>query len=69
VYNGTIQGRKVMIYDYEYDRMVTDADDLYDHYIESIDDDEDNANDGYDHYQEEYQDYYFNITEELDEDE
>jgi hypothetical protein len=53
-----------MSYDYDYNRMVEDADDLYDLYIESsIDEDYDDAEDGYDHYDQEYDNYYFNLTE------
>lgn len=60
-----------MSYDYEYDRMVEDSDDLYDLYTESDTehDNQDDYDDGYNHSQKEYQDYYFNVTKDLDEDE
>lgn len=59
-----------MSYDYEYDRMAEDADDLYDLYMESsIDDDYDDAEDGYDHYANEYDNYYFDVANEIVDDE
>ena len=58
-----------MSYDYEYDRMAEDADDLYDLYMESIDDDYDDAEDGYDHYATEYDTYYFDVANEIVDDE
>ena len=56
---------KSMSYDYEYDRMVNDSDELYDLYTESVDDDYEDYYDGYDHYEDEYQDYYFNVADEI----
>jgi len=58
---------KDMTYDYEYDRMVNDSDDLYDLYTESVDEDSDNYDDGYD-YTQEYDNYYFNVADEIADD-
>jgi len=56
-----------MSYDYDYNRMVEDSDDLYDLYIESsVDDNYDDAEDGYDHDDQEYDHYYFNLTEDIE---
>ena len=54
-----------MTYDYEYDRMVNDSDDLYDLYTESIDDDHDNSDDGY---EQQYNNYYFDVADEIADD-
>jgi len=56
-----------MTYDYEYDRMVNDSDDLYDLYTESIDDDHDNTDDGYE-YEQQYNNYYFDVADEIADD-
>jgi hypothetical protein len=52
-----------MSYDYDYNRIAEDADDLYDFYIDSVEDSYEDTEDGYDQSEHEYDNYYFNLTE------
>lgn len=51
-----------MTYDYEYERMAADADDLYDLYTESLADEDGD----YEHSVPDYDHYYFNLAQEIE---